>query len=164
MDCPEARENLLDYLSEQLSDDELRAVDLHLARCYFCMEELDDLDRTLNLCRSAIQHPNPAGRFQQLRERLADIELQPTLALLKPKQRAAGFFKKLAVATGIILMIGTSPIVIQRTRLFVNSVQKNTGLTAESEWEQWRFQFTRPFVERRVEIEKHQQVARVMER
>ncbi len=163
MDCPEVREKFLDYLGEELSDGELRAVDLHLARCIFCMEELDEIDKTLRICRTEIRYPSFANRFEELRTCLDAMDLPREVVALRPRRRVGNIFRKVALVAGIVLLIATSPFWMQQGRVLLDSLPDSADLTGASTWEGWRLPFVRSFVQHRVNIEEYQRVARVME-
>jgi anti-sigma factor RsiW len=48
MKCEQVQENLIDYLDRELSRDEIRQVESHVAECKFCARELADTERILN--------------------------------------------------------------------------------------------------------------------
>jgi len=66
MDCQEVRAKLPEYLDGELDFEETRRIRSHLARCYYCNEELKNLKEHLAACRHVLRHPHPRERFEHL--------------------------------------------------------------------------------------------------
>ena len=119
MECSELRTEFVGYIDGDLSDEERLRVELHIAQCYSCKEDLDELGRLLELSGAALKHPCPADRFEELKERLASAE--PTYNPMPPRRklRVREVLYKLAIAAIIIAVIAASPFLIRGAiRLF----------------------------------------------
>ena len=119
MDCSEVQARFVDYIDGDLSEEDGLSVELHVAECYACREELDELGKILELCGAALEHPCPTNRFEKLQERLASAEQQYDFVAPRRKLRVRELLVKLAVAAVIIGLIGASPFLVKRAkRLF----------------------------------------------
>ncbi|NIA15290.1 MAG: hypothetical protein GWP08_14570 [Nitrospiraceae bacterium] len=70
MECEEARPQLIRYADNDLLPGARMAVREHLAHCYYCHEELQDLEGLLDRCHALLRHPSPRNRFDDLRPHL----------------------------------------------------------------------------------------------
>jgi len=66
MECEEVRGELIGYLEQGLTPERRRAVEDHLGHCYYCVEELRELEAVVETCRRVLRHPDPRSRFERL--------------------------------------------------------------------------------------------------
>jgi len=66
MECEEVRHELIGYLEQGLTPDKRRAVEDHLGHCYYCVEELREVEAVVETCRRVLRHPDPRSRFEGL--------------------------------------------------------------------------------------------------
>lgn len=116
--CSDVRAKLVDYIEEELQEEERLFVELHLEKCYACREELEELGKLLEVCGAVLPHPSPRERLDELRQRLASMEpeYEPV-----PRRRLTTrqLALRLAVAAVIIAVAIASPFIVKGiTRLF----------------------------------------------
>lgn len=155
MSCSEVRARLMNYIDEDLSDEERLFVELHIHQCYACREELDELGRLLELCGAALRHPYPHDRFEELKQRLASAEPQYKPVLFRRNLRTRDVLYRLAVAAVIIAVIAASPFLVKGfIRLFRpledSAVLADNGLGLG----RLHLPFELPFVEQKRKIEE----------
>jgi len=128
MDCIEIRAGFVGYIDGDLSGDERLRVELHVAECYDCREELDEMGRLLELSDAALKHPCPVDRFEDLKARLPDAEPAPIPMPSRPRFRVREVLLKLAVAAMVIALIAASPILINGARRLFTPIEGTTAL------------------------------------
>jgi len=151
MECSEIRAGFVGYIDGDLSDDERLCVESHVAQCYRCREELDELGRLLELSDAALKHPYPVNRFEDLKKRLADAEPAPIPAALRPKPRLREAIFKLAVATVIIALIAVSPLLVRGAKRLFTPLDGNATLSSGTGVD---LPFNLPSVEQKLEMER----------
>jgi len=97
--CSLPAEQLTAWLLGELTPDEARAVEQHLATCASCRTELDELRFTLNLLREALQ-------AEPLEETLRVDRRRALSRLRRPRGVPGAFLKSLAWAASILLTVG----------------------------------------------------------
>ncbi len=150
MDCSEIREGFIGYIDGDLSDDEKLRVELHVAECYDCREELDEIGRLLELSEAALKHPSPVDRFEDLKVRLTDAEPAPIPMPPRPKLRVREMLVRLAVAAIVIALIAASPLLIRGARRLLAPVEGTATLGSGAGVD---LPFRLPFVEKKLKME-----------
>jgi anti-sigma factor RsiW len=72
MTCREFAERLIDYLSEELGQDEVQRIKEHLDGCPPCVALLTTYRATIHLARKLPCHPLPSSCEQRLRAAVAE--------------------------------------------------------------------------------------------
>ena len=150
MDCSEIRAGFIGYIDGDLSGDERLRVELHVAECYDCREELDEMGGLLELSDAALKHPCPVDRFEDLKARLADAEPAPIPMLPRPRLRVREALLKLAVAAVVIALIAASPFFIRGAKRLFTPLE---GMTALGNGAAVELPFKWPFVEKKLKME-----------
>jgi anti-sigma factor RsiW len=150
MDCSEIRAGFIGYIDGDLSDDERLRVELHVAQCYDCREELDEIGRLLELSDAALKHPSPVDRFEDLRVRLADAEPAPVPMPPRPRLRVREMLVRLAVAAIVIALIAASPFLIRGARRLLAPTEGAATLGSGAGVE---LPFRVPFLEKKLKME-----------
>ncbi|MCP4645748.1 MAG: hypothetical protein GY851_35210 [bacterium] len=131
MRCERVREKFVDYLEGEARLTERLCVDVHVARCYTCREELEDTRQFLLSCRQALRHPNPRYRFSAL---MADVKTGEANVRYLPRRRALHLRENLArltVAAVVLVVIGvSSPLIIRGGGMLVGGTA-DAGSAAE---------------------------------
>lgn len=70
MNCNKVKENLSSYIDNMLSEEEHKALELHLESCPECQQELEDLKQTIAILSSLEEITPPASFRRELREKL----------------------------------------------------------------------------------------------
>lgn len=126
--CGEIRAKLADYVDEGLSDEERLEVEVHIARCYVCREDVEELARLLELCGAALRHPNPRERFEELKQRLASEEPQYDPVVPRRELRNRRTWHKLAVAAVIIVVLAAAPFLVKGVMRLMAPVEDSAAL------------------------------------
>jgi predicted anti-sigma-YlaC factor YlaD len=150
MDCIEIRAGFVGYIDGDLSGDEKLRVELHVAQCYDCREELDEMGRLLELSDAALKHPCPVDRFEDLKARLAEAEPAPIPMLPRPRLRVREALLKLAVAAVVIALIAASPFLIRGAKRLFTPIE---GTTALGNGAAVKLPFRLPFVEKKLKMQ-----------
>ena len=157
MDCATVQEKLVDYASGDLSRVCRDRVENHLAHCYYCQEELDDIEAVLALCRQVLRHPRPHNGFRALSARMAAPERGAVVLSVidRLSVRRLGYWA-VATATAAMITLSVATPAIRDTRQFLGPLESGSqsfSAWAESE-EAVAPLMSRPFIERRVRIEE----------
>jgi anti-sigma factor RsiW len=137
--CGDIRTKLIDYVDEDLSHDERLSVELHVAKCYSCREEVEELARLLELCGAVLRHPNPRDRFEQLKEQLVSEEPQYEPVPPEWGRRRRKRWHKLAVAAAIIIVLAAAPFLVKGVVRLLAPVEDPAALTGDgSSLGRWR--------------------------
>lgn len=130
-DCGEIRTKLIDYVEDDLSQEDKLSVELHVAQCYACREELDELGRLLEVCGAALQHPSPSDRFKELKLRLESGEPQYDPVLPRPGSRRSSAWHKLAVAAVVIVVLAAAPFLVKGVIRLFSPVDNSATLAGD---------------------------------
>ena len=103
MRCQGIREKFVGYLEGEARLTERICVDVHVAGCYPCREELEDLREFFAATRMAVAHPRPRNRFGLLMTEIAEAESPPIQPRMTPRWKVA----RIAAAAGVLLFMGT---------------------------------------------------------
>lgn len=71
-DCKEYFERISEYLDGELDEDICRKIDQHLQDCPECLECIDSLRRSIQLCKEAVKEEIPPDIRERLRSTLRD--------------------------------------------------------------------------------------------
>ncbi len=126
--CGEIKTKLVDYVDDGLSHEERLAVEVHIARCYACRENVEELARLLELCGAALQHPNPCGRFEDLKQRLESEEPQYKPVVPGRRLRQRRTWHRLAVAAVIIIVLAAAPFLVKGAMRLMAPVEDSAAL------------------------------------
>ncbi len=103
MHCREVRRDLPEYIEGELSQARQAEVCEHLASCYLCREQHDELEQLLALCRAASQHPCPENRFEELRASMNEDARQLSLRRHARRILFGHVVRRLAVAAMLVM-------------------------------------------------------------
>ncbi|MBI5092739.1 MAG: zf-HC2 domain-containing protein [Candidatus Hydrogenedentes bacterium] len=106
MECNEIREKLADYASDDTSHALRDAIEAHLAHCYVCREELSQHEALLNACRTALRHPLPLDRWDELRA-IMDLDVPRQFPGWRKLVRRRAVAAVLATAATLVLVVRT---------------------------------------------------------
>jgi len=150
MDCNQIRAGLVGYIDGDLSGDDKLRVELHVAECYDCREELDELGRLLELSDAALKHPCPVDRFEDLKVKLADAEPAPIPMPPRPRLRFREALLKLAAAAVVIALIAASPSLVRVAKRMFTPIE---GAAALGNGAAVNLPFRLPFVEKKLKMQ-----------
>ncbi len=119
MDCRRVREKFVTYLEGESRLTERLCVQVHTACCYPCREDLQEMRALLAASRTALRHPNPRNRFDVLMDRIRIAEAATKPARRSLPVRMPGKLAKLAVAAGLLIVVGISPPVFFQSRAWL---------------------------------------------
>jgi anti-sigma factor RsiW len=129
--CGEIKAKLVDYVDDGLSLEERLAVEVHIARCYVCREDVEEVARLLELCGAALRHPNPRDRFEELKQRLESGEPQCDPVLPRRGSRRRSTRHKLAVAAAVIVLLAASPFLVKGVIRLFRPVENSATLAGD---------------------------------
>jgi len=152
MDCSEVRKRFVDYIDGDLDEHEHIVVENHLAECYLCKEDFDDLDSILRVCEDVLHHPHPVNRFAELRLRTTDAVTRPGLVPFRHRLRVGELFGRLAVAALVVFMVAVSPAAMKATEWLFTPPADPTSLVNGASFVRLGLPAERPFVQRRHKI------------
>jgi anti-sigma factor RsiW len=114
MKCSKVREKFIDYVDDDVRFSERIGIEVHIARCYACREELDELMNLQELCRSAVKFPGLGPGVSALHERIAVREAALQSVGVWGAESSRNAIKKLAIAAIILFVLGVgAPLVFQ---------------------------------------------------
>ncbi len=70
-ECPDMMDLLVDYLEDELADDQRKDLEFHLELCPPCMNFLQTYKETGSICRAALQREMPTALKSNLRDFLS---------------------------------------------------------------------------------------------
>lgn len=150
MQCARVREKFVDYVDEDVRFTERICVEVHVARCYACREELDELISLRNLCRSAVHHPGIEDGFTALRQRIAEREAVVRSVGVWGSENWRNTVTKLLAAAVVLFILGVSTPLFRYTR--GNASQPGAATASQSETREV-LSVTLPFVMRKQALE-----------
>jgi len=111
MDCEKYQQRLNEYIDNRLPEDGKAAVEEHLSECADCREELDRLQKTVEMVSSLQRHSAPAGFADGVS---IAIRRQESMKLEEPEQSKivslmplfSGVAAAFLIALGIAYMLG----------------------------------------------------------
>lgn len=74
MNCKKAQDYLSPYLDQVLSQEDMNSVEEHLEKCSMCRQELEDLQKTLNIIQTLPELPLPTVFHQELHNKLVAVK------------------------------------------------------------------------------------------
>lgn len=154
MECEEIRERLVDYADGDLSIRDAVAIRTHLSHCYTCQEEFNEIRAVFDVCKTALKHPNPVNRFDQLRQRMAAEPKPAVVPISNPRVRRLGY--ALATAASLAMILWTSGPTVRAARAFIAPLRPDPA--AFQQWVQSEESVApivaQSFINRRMGIEK----------
>lgn len=127
MQCEKVRQKFVDYIDDDVRFTERICVEVHVARCYACREELEELTQLRDLCRSAVRHPGMSDGFSQLQGRIAASEALTRSQGVWGSENWRNAVKKLAAAAVVLFVLGISSPLIRQTRSLAHQLRDVTG-------------------------------------
>lgn len=109
MNCTRIHDKLHGYLEGDLRMTEQLCVEVHLSRCYYCKEELEDLREANALISTALRHPSPQDGYEELYTRIRELEL-PTAKKAVRMGSWSRFRKSWALATCALILVVAVPV------------------------------------------------------
>jgi anti-sigma factor RsiW len=150
MQCAKVREKFVDYVDEDVRFTERICVEVHVARCYACREELDELISLRNLCRSAVSHPGIENGITALKKRIAEREAVVRSVGVWGSENWRNTVTKLAAAAVVLFILGVSTPLVRHSRWI--STKSSVNAASESETREV-LSVTVPFVMRKQALE-----------
>ena len=86
-DCSAISETLSAYIDEELTGEELSAVELHLSQCVKCRQEIESLEATISLVSSLPRVSSPINLAETIRVHEAPSEGIEVAPIEKAKSR-----------------------------------------------------------------------------
>jgi len=152
MQCSDIQAEFISYIDGDLSEDDRLRVELHIAECYGCREQLDELGRLLELCGDVMEHPCPLDRFGELKERLASAEPGYDPVPRRPQLRRREILYKLAVAAIIIAVIAASPFLVRGAKRLFSPLEGTAATLGSGTGVD--LPFTLPFLQQRLKFQE----------
>lgn len=109
MECDEVRHELIGYLEQGLTPDKRRAVEDHLDHCYYCLEELREVEAVLKTCRRVLRHPYPRSRFERL---VTQMHPAPAAKACNVARRYRQRRRRLMAAANVAVALAASLLLI----------------------------------------------------
>ncbi len=116
MKCSKVREKFVDYIDDDVRFSERVSVEVHVARCYACREELDELIALQNVCRSALTYPGLGQGVSALRERIAVREAAMQSVGVWGAENTRNAIRKLAIAAVVLFVLGVTAPWVRQSR------------------------------------------------
>ena len=113
MDCEHIRPRLVGYIDNDLRVTERLCVDVHLAQCDHCKDELLELRDFMGMMDKTLRHPRPVCRFEDIRHRLDEVELLPHIEGVRPRFGFRDYLNRVAAAAVFVCMVGTTGPFVQ---------------------------------------------------
>ena len=132
MQCELVRAKLPDYADDDVGFRDRVAIDVHVARCGACREELASLRETLEACRISLNHPNPRDRFDEL------------MAYIRTRERARGIVRRIrvrrprpvvsqvAAAAAVIAILGITAPFARGAKRLTEGIDRSPGAQIQS--------------------------------
>ena len=152
MDCSYIRSKFVDYIDQDLSYDDHAVVRDHLAECYLCKEDFDDLRNVLGLCETALRHPRPVDRFDELGIQAAAAASRRNHAVPRHKLRVGELLARLACAAVVVFMVAASPVAVKAARWLLTPLSEPGALSNGASYVRLGLPAERPFLDRRFKI------------
>ena len=150
MRCATVREKFVDYLDGDARRTERLCVEVHVARCYPCREELEETRELLATYGDAMRHPNPQNDFGRVRTRIAQLqEKSQEMARPHGMHRRRPWPKLVVSAAALVLMAVSLPFVLNGVHWMKPSQDGHDGVGERAKAPA----ASRPFVERKNQID-----------
>ena len=135
MECEEARPQLIRYADNDLLPGARMAVREHLAHCYYCHEELQELEGLLDRCHTLLQHPDPRNRFDDLRPHLRPPVAPANVTRFRVRQTLVKLGSAAAAAMFLVMLTWLTAPAVQAAYDFslmaeAYRAQRNQEITA----------------------------------
>ncbi|GMV90683.1 MAG: hypothetical protein AMXMBFR82_04610 [Candidatus Hydrogenedentota bacterium] len=156
MKCSKVRERFVDYIDDDVRFSERVSVEVHVARCYACREELDELIALQNVCRAALTYPGLGQGVSALRERIAVREAAMQSVGVWGAENTRNAIRKLAIAAVVLFVLGVTAPWVRLARSFSEggSTHADGGGDVREV-----LTVTVPFILRKNELEQQAQLA-----
>jgi len=128
MECDEVRPELVGYLERELAPDKQRALEGHLDHCYYCLEELREIEAVVEACRRVLRHPRPRSRVEAM---VPHLHPAPVVRALSRAQRYRHRRGRLMAAANVAVAMAASLIVIAACVEPVSAAVKGFAALAE---------------------------------
>jgi len=152
MDCSDIRGKFIGYIDDDLSEHDHVLVHDHLAECYLCKEDFDDLDQMLGLCENVLRHPRPVNRFNDLAIQTAAAASRRGRAVPRHKLRVGELLARLAIAAVVVFMVAVSPVAVKAARWLFTPLSEPGALSNGASYVRLGLPVERPFLDRRHNI------------
>jgi len=152
MDCSDIRQKFVDYIDGDLSERDHALIRDHLAECYLCKEDFDDLVKMLGLCENVLRHPQPVSRFDELG--IQTPPAAPRRGYFTPRHRfrAGELLARLAVAAAVVFMVAASPVAVRAARWLFTPLSEPGALSNGASYVRLGLPAERPFLDQRHKI------------
>lgn len=151
MQCTKVREIFVSYLDDDVRFTERICVEVHVARCYGCREELEELRSLQEHCRAALSHPGIKNGFSALKARISEQEALACSRGVWGAENWRNAAAKFAAAAIVLVVLGLSPPFLRHTRSLAGRVREVIGESGPSATGVPLL--SAPFVEHKIEIE-----------
>ena len=152
MDCSDIRQNFVDYIDGDLSEHDHAFVHDHLAECYLCKEDFDELRDVLGLCETVLRHPRPVNKFNELGIQTEAAASHRGFAVPRRKLRVGEILARLAVAAVVVFMLAVSPVAVKAARWLFTPLGDPGAFADGTSCVRLGLPAERPFLERRSDI------------
>lgn len=156
MHCSKVRDKLVDFIDDDVRFSERVGIEVHVARCYACREELDELLVLQGVCRSASTFPGTGKGLTDLRDRIAEREAARQSVGVWGSESSRNAVRKFAVAALVFFIVGITTPFLRQTGPAIQQTEDEP----QSEYgEHEILTVTLPFVLRKHELEQQARLA-----
>lgn len=108
MICSEVQEKLSGYFDGELAKEDVAVIDVHLARCSECSEELAFFGQLSDLSSSLTNVDAALPDWSELEKKLDDEDHRQPLPSSPPRHNQRSFLRLFAVAAALVIVVGLS--------------------------------------------------------
>lgn len=105
MKCEMVRKRFIAYLDGDARHTERMCVDVHLAGCRACRDDLDALKEVLDAAPPALRHPAPVNRFGELREQMRRVSTVRPLISPDMRRQLWRLGQRFAAVVALVLVV-----------------------------------------------------------
>ena len=129
MHCDKVREKFIAYVDDDVRFTERICVEVHVARCFSCKEELEELQNMQDICRKVVRYPGSDEKFEALQRRIAGQERSARSTRVWGAETWWNAATKLAAAAVVLFVLGVSSPFMREAR---NLAERFHQVTEES--------------------------------
>ncbi|MCC6695785.1 MAG: zf-HC2 domain-containing protein [Candidatus Hydrogenedentes bacterium] len=131
MHCEQVREKFVAYIDDDVRFTERICVEVHVARCFACKEELEELQNLQELCKTVVRHPGSAGNLEDLWRRIEEQEAAARSSRVWGAENWWNAATKLAAAAVVLFVLGVTSPFVREARTLAERFQQVTSESAE---------------------------------
>ena len=131
MHCEQVREKFVAYVDDDVRFTERICVEVHVARCFACKEELEELQNLQEVCQTVVRHPGSAGNLEDLWRRIEEQEAAARSSRVWGAENWWNAATKLAAAAVVLFVLGVTSPFVREARNLAERFQQVTSESAE---------------------------------